>query len=131
MDVFLKVVAGVFIALTLYLVLQKQGKEISLVLTIIVCCMIVIASIRFLQPVMDFFADLEEMGRLDGDMLKVLVKAVGIGVLSEITTLICTDAGNNALGKTLQMVASAVIAWISIPLFTKLLSLMEGLLEAV
>ena len=64
-------------------------------------------------------------------LIAILLKAVGIGILSEITCMICTDSGNAALGKVIQFLTSAVILWLCIPLFTQLIELIEGVLGAV
>jgi hypothetical protein len=44
---------------------------------------------------------------------------------AEIAELICADSGNQALGKSVQILASFVIIVIAIPLFTALLDLIE------
>lgn len=131
MDGFIKAIAGVLIAIVLGLVLSKQGKDISALLTIAVCCMVITAAVTYLRPVVDFFEKLESIGQLDSGMLTILLKAVGIGLLAEVTSLICADAGNAALGKTLQIFASAVILWISIPLLTSLINLVEEILGEI
>lgn len=131
MNVFLKVIAGVLIALVLSLVLDKQGKDISLLLILTVCTMVMLVIVNYLQPVLDFIKRLQIMGQLDPEILEILMKAVGIGLIAEITGLICVDAGNGALGKTLQMLAGAVIIWMSIPLLNQLLTLIEKILGEV
>ena len=130
MDVFIKVSAGVLIALVLTLVLDKQEKHISIVLSLSVCCMVIAGAVTFLEPVTDFFSHLQDVANLDARMLSVLLKSVGIGLLGEITALICSDAGNAAMGKALQLMSTAVILWLSIPLFTALLDLVEKILVA-
>lgn len=131
MDIFIKAAGGVLVALVLHLILAKQGKDISLLLTIAVCCMVASSAVSYLDPVIVFFEKLQTLGQIDSGMLEIILKAVGIGLLSEITCLICTDAGNAALGKTLQLLASAVILWMSVPLFNSLISLVEEVLGSV
>ena len=131
MNVYLKVIAGILIALILGIVLDKQGKDISILLTLAVCAMVMLAVTNYLQPIMDFMKRLQNIGQLDSDVLQILIKAVGIGLIAEITNLICVDAGNGALGKTLQVLASAVIIWMSIPVFNQLLELIEKILGEV
>lgn len=128
MDIFFKASAGVLVTTVLCLALSKQTKDLSVLLVISVCCMVVTAAITYLEPVVNFFGTLQTMGNLDSDMMRILFKAVGIGFLAEITALICTDAGNAALGKALKLLASAVILWISLPLFTGLIELVEDIL---
>lgn len=131
MDVFVKALCGALIALVLYLVLAKQGKEISLMLTAAVCCMIAAAAVNYLEPVINFIERLQTLGQLDSEMIRVVLKSVGIGILSEITCMICNDAGNAALGKTIQILAAAVVLWLSVPLFTSLINLVEEILSSI
>lgn len=131
MDTFLKALAGVLVTLVLYLVLLKQSKDISALLTVMACCMITAVAVKYLDPVFVFFGKLEVIGNLDSNMLEVLLKAVGIGMLTEVAGLICTDAGNAALGKTLQILASGTILWLSVPLFTSLIELVEEILVSI
>ena len=131
MDTFVKVTAGVLIALVLYIILEKQGKDLSAMLTIGVCCMVMAACVVFWEPVIGLFRHLQCVARLDEDMVEILLKSVGIGLLGEITALICADGGNAAMGKSVQLLASAVILWISVPLFTALIELVESVLGNV
>ncbi len=131
MNDFIKAVAIALIAVVLGLILAKQNKDISVLLTLAVCAVIVIVALEYLHPVIDFFRKLKVLGQLDSELFGVLLKAVGIGLLSEITGLICTDSGNGALGKTLQILSTAVIIWISLPLLNSLLDLVGKILEAV
>ena len=57
-----------------------------------------------------------------------MLKAVGIGVISEIAVLICQDSGNAALGKGLQLLATIVVLWLALPLMQGLLELVQKIL---
>ena len=131
MSIFLKAVGGVLIALILWISLAKQGKDFALVLTLIVCAMIFVASVSFLRPLVQFIRKLQETGNLDKDMVSVIMKSVGIGIIGEICTLVCKDAGNESLGKAVQFLSITVVLWISIPVFEKLLSLLDNILGSI
>ena len=122
------VLAWVLLAVVLGLSLGKQ-KDIGVLLTMAVCCMVAMIAISYLEPVLDFLRELETLGDLQGDMLGILLKAVGIGLVSEIAGLVCNDAGNGSLGKTLQMLGSAVILYLSLPIFTAMLELIREILR--
>ena len=128
MSIFFQATAGVLVASIVGIALAKQGKEFSAVLTISVCCMVVLLSISFLEPVLDLICQLEALGNLNGEMVRILFKVVGIGLVSEIAGMVCTDAGNASLGKALKMLATAVILWLSIPVFHALLELIQEIL---
>ena len=131
MNEFLKATAGVLTALILYLCLNKHSKDSSILLTLAVCAMVLLSAMSILRPVLAFLERLQEIGDLDTDLLSILLKAVGIGMIAEISMLICKDAGNESMGKTIQMMATAVVLWISIPVFDKLLTLMNKILGSI
>ena len=131
MDIFIKATAGILIAVVLSIVLSKENKDISILLVIIVCSMVAAVAIGYLQKIMAFIEKLERIGNLNSSLIKILLKCVGIGLLSQITSMICTDSGNAAMGKVLQILASAVVLWLCVPLFTQLLELVENMMGAV
>ena len=129
MERFFQAAAGVLVTVILILVLRKQGSEISLLLSVLVCCMIGCLAAYYLGPVVQFLQRLQKIGSLDGSFVNTLLKIVGICFTAEIAGLICEDSGNGALGKVLQFLASAVILYLSLPMLSKLLDLVEGILE--
>ncbi len=131
MDIFLKAAVGGLITSVICLTMAKQGKDISVALGICVCCMILAAAMEYLRPVVDFVTRLQALGSLNSQTVEILLKCVGIGFLAEIAGLICTDAGNASLGKTLQIFASVLILWLALPLLDSLLELVESVLGAV
>lgn len=128
MDIFFKICAGVLICAVLSIMLSRQEKDLNLMLIMAACSMVVIAAMTFLQPVIEFVDRVISLSGLNEGLISVIFKAVGIGLVSEVTCLICTDAGNSALAKVLQILTSAVILWISVPLFEKLLDTMDEIL---
>ena len=128
---FLQACGGALIAVILYLTLGKQGKELGLVLTLAACSMILLLGLRYLEPVLDLVSQLKQMGSLDLELVEILLKGAGIGLLAELACLICTDAGNSALGKSVQILGSGVILWLSVPLFGRLMELLQQILGGV
>ena len=131
MEPWLQACGGALIVVILCLTLGKQGKDLGLLLTMAGCCLVLLPAVRYLEPVMDFVRQLEDLGNLDGDLVGILLKAAGIGFLTEICNLVCSDGGNAALGKALQLLGSGVILWLSIPLFQALLDLLQKILGGV
>lgn len=123
---FWKVITGILLTVVLCLTIGK--KEISTILSMIVCCMAAVIAISYLKPVLDFLYQLETLGNLKNGMLDILLKSVGIGILCELTGRICSDAGNDSLAKMMQMLASASILYLSIPVFRALLTLIQEIL---
>ena len=131
MELFLKASAGVLISVILYIILSKNEKNMALILSVAVCCIIGAAAMAYFKPIIDFLYELRSIGDLDGELLQVLLKSVGIGLLAEIVGLVCTDAGNAAMGKILQLLGSALILWLSLPLLRSLIELVREILGGI
>lgn len=120
--------ALVIVAAIMNQLLSKQGKDFALLLTLAVCCTVAVVAMEFLQPVLEFTRQLQQLASLDQDALSILIRAAGIGIITELTQLICADAGEKSLGKVLQLVGTAAIVYLSLPLMSGFLELMENVL---
>lgn len=128
MELFWKASAGILIALVLVLTLGKQERDMGVLLTIAVCCMTGIAAIQLLEPVLDFLYALQAMAYMEGSILSTLFRLAGIGLVAELVSMICNDAGCSSLGKNIQLLASTVILYLSIPIFENLIELIREIM---
>ena len=131
MDTVLRTIAGVMLALILGITLSKQGKDMTVVLTVAVCCMVVTVAISFLDPVVDFFSLLRSVGDLDSDIMEIILKCTGISLIAEIAGLICSDSGFGAMGKAIKILAVAAVLWLSLPLMTSLVEMLQSVMGEV
>ena len=131
MDIFLKVMAAVLIAVILKMVLAKQSADTALLLTIAVCCIVVCASLSYIQPIISFAYRMVELGNFGSSHLGIILKSVGIGMISQIVTLVCADSGNQSISKAVQIMTIAVILCLSVPVLEQMLSLIEAVLEEI
>jgi len=131
MERFFQAAAGIMAAVIMWVILSKQGKEYALLLSVGACCLVLVAAFQFLEPVLDLLKQLQTLGNLQPQWLSVMLKAVGIGLVVEMGALICSDAGNASLGKTLQILGAVAVLWLSIPLMNSLISLLEQILGGI
>lgn len=131
MDIIFKSSACAIIAVILGLAINRQGKDYAILLSLAVCAMIAMIALRYLEPVLDLFDTLREIGGLNIELVQILLKVLGVSLISQISCMICNDAGNSALAKTLQILTAAVILWLSLPLYNGLLELIKEVLEAI
>ena len=125
MEPFWKAAALALIAAVLSLTLKNQDKEYALLLSVAACLMVTAITVTYLKPVFAFLKELETLGDLRGDMLANLITALGVGLASEIASMICTDAGNASLTKAIQLLGGAVILYLSVPMFSALIDLIQ------
>lgn len=131
MDGFWKATAAILLTVVLTLAVGRQEKDLSALLSMAVCCLVGIVALSYLKPVLEFMEELGELGEISGGTLEILMKAVGIALVSELAGMLCSDAGSSSLGKMLQMLGSAAILFLSIPLFRSLLTLIQEILGEI
>ena len=131
MSIFYKILAGAMVTVVLCVFLSKNNKDYATLIILTASALILISSVSYLQPVLDFVMHLKRKANLDNDALQIIFQAVGVGILTEIIGMICCDAGFSALDKAIKFASSAVILWLSIPLFEALLELLETILGNV
>lgn len=126
MDIFWKATGLSLIIIILVLGIGKS--EFSVLLSIAGCCMVAASAVSFLKPVWELIWEIEAVGELQDGMLRILLKAAGISLVSELAGVICADAGNGALSKTLHLLSCAVILYLSIPVIRTLVTLIQDIL---
>lgn len=125
---FWKTTAGILIAVVLILAVGKQEKDIAMILTMATCVMVGIAAFAVLEPVMDFLYRLAELGNFRLEILKILMKITGIGMISELAQMICKDSGNAVLSHGMQILGTAMILLLSLPVLEMFLDLLQQIL---
>ena len=126
MDIFWKATGLSLIIIILGLGIGKS--EFSVLLSIAGCCMVANFAVSFLKPVWELIWEIEAVGELQDGMLRILLKAAGISLVSELAGVICADAGNGALSKTLHLLSCTVILYLSIPVIRTLVTLIQDIL---
>ena len=128
MDGFLGACGAVFLGIILTVNLSGHRKDMAALLTLAVCVMIALVAVQYIRPILEFMEELEEIGGLDRDMIRILLRIVGIGIVSEIAVPVCSDTGNASVGKSLQFLAVMTMLWLSIPLFRSLIQVLQEIL---
>ncbi len=108
-------------------VLKKYCGELSILLSIVATLIIGMFFLRMFQPVLSFVEELRELTGLDRGLLEPVLKCLGIGLLSQICINVCTDAGQTAIGKMIQVSGCILCLYVSLPLFRGVLSLIGSL----
>lgn len=131
MTEYIRALALVLIGVILSVVVGRQSRDMSLLLTLAVCALVCLGALEFLEPVVQLLQQLQSLGALDTEAITILLKSALIGLSAELAGLLCADAGENALGKALQVLANAAVLWLSLPLFRQILGMIEEVLAQI
>ena len=131
MSALLKLVSLVLLTVVLSLAVEKTEKDISAVLGMVALCVAACAAVTVLEPVLDYLVELRRVFNLPGELVNVLLKAVGIALTAELSAAVCTDAGSASLGKVLQILGGALVLSLSIPMFRTLMTIVKELIVGI
>lgn len=131
MEGFFQAAGAVVILVILCLLVSSRDKSFASLLVMGGCAMVLMLGISYLSPVVSFLQDLQSLGNLQPELVKILMKVTGIGILTEITVLLCADSGNSSLGQSLRILSTGVILWLSLPIFQAMLDLVQSILEGL
>ncbi len=119
---------GIAVFVVLFsLYLKPQQKELS-VLFVICGTLILFAlalsksgeALQFIRDTMELSAFSEEMG--------IMCKALGIAVIAQIGADICREAGESVVATQVELVGKAEILLLSLPLVTRIMTLIREML---
>lgn len=128
MDDALKLTALALTAALLALVVKKQSPELALALTLCACALGAALLLNGFRPVLNLAGSLAKQAELDGTLTAPLWKCLGLGLLTEIAAAVCSDAGQTALAKLVELGGGLLCLVVSLPLLQAVLSLIEELL---
>lgn len=125
---YLKLSVLALTAALLALTLRKNAPDTSLLLTLAACVAAGGMILSWIEPILDLFLTLGNRAGLDEKLTAPLLKASGIGFLTQFASSVCADAGQTALSKLVELGGTVLCLCISLPLLDAVLSLIEKLL---
>ena len=128
MSEFWKTTSIVLLTVILGLAVGKTERDISAVLSLVAACIAAGVAVTILEPVLDYLWELQRLCDLPEELVSVLLKAVGIALVAELSSAVCTDAGNALLGRMLQILGGAVVLSLSVPMFRTLMTIIKEMI---
>ena len=127
MEVLLRVAALGILAALLVTVLKKQSPETALLLSLAACVLIALLLVDTLKPLLRFFEKLHKQTGLSEGLLAPMAKSVGIGLLTQISSSVCADAGQGAIARLIELCGGILALSVSLPLFENVLDLIGSI----
>ena len=120
--IFVCVVAAILAA-----ILKQYNATFSLI-TIIAAAIIIttVTASKAIDLFDNMFSVVEDIGGT-AELLKLLIKAVCISVLAEISSNICKDSGNSSLAVCVDVTAKIILFVLAFPLVEYLITIIQDL----
>ena len=131
METFWKAIAVIILTVILGVTLGKTEKDISVVLSVAACSIIMIIAMKYLEEVIAFLWQLSSKESEQIPSIKIILKITGVALVTELTTLISSDAGNSSLGKAVDILGNAAILNLALPLLETFLTILQELMGLI
>lgn len=111
--------------------ISKTEKDISLVLSIAASSLVLLTAMRYLSELIDFLWQMNNNAVWKNPFVEPLLKISGVALMTELTSLISSDAGHSSLGKAMQILGNTVILVLTIPVFESFFAVVQELLRII
>lgn len=91
--------------------------------------MIFLSVLGELGPLVSQLRDLAESQSLPGEVLPVVLKAVGIALVGGLASQLCRDAGESALAYTVELAGKGAILAVSLPLVVRIFEYLKEIVS--
>ena len=128
MEQFFQVLAVALITVTAILFLRKRAGEFTLILALLCISVLCYFAVSMLQPVLELLDRLEELSGVNTAVLSPVMKTAMIGILTNIGAGVCADSGENGIAKMVEFCGTAAALYLSVPLISAVLEMLDNLL---
>lgn len=130
MEVF-KIIGVAFITAISTIILRATKPELSFAVTVVGVIVILLMIIDSMENTVGIFMRMAQLTGVENGLIKILVKIVGVGYLTEFAAGILNDFGSTAVADKVVLGGKIAILVLSLPVLEGLLQMIGGLLQFV
>lgn len=118
-------VCGLFLTV----LLRDYNKTVSLLVMLATSAIIFFLVLGGVTDIFDLIVDLSAGAGSAAEYIKLMMKVLGITLISQFAADMCRDAGENSLANQTETAAKIIVVLMVLPLFETVLNIITGLLE--
>ncbi len=115
--------------LLLTVFLRDYNKTVSIVVMLASAVIIFFLVLDGLSGIFTYIAEISSGAESTAEYIKLMMKVLGITLISQFTADMCRDAGENTLANQTETAAKIIVILMILPLFEAVLNIITGLLE--
>ena len=125
----IKIAALIIIAVILSNGIPLLSKEITVFVTFSCCTVIILYTLKMIIPAVEYIKNIAHSISFEG--FDVILKAVGIGLITQFVYDTAVDCSNKTLANQMVMAGRVSILIIAIPLFEEIFKIIEQLTNVI
>lgn len=107
--------------------LRSINQELCLLSVICTGILILFSAFKYLSETFELFKKISELGKIDNELIKLVIKIVAIGYIVEFAAGILEDFGLKSISNKLIFAGKIIILSVSVPIFYTLINVLVGL----
>ena len=127
----IKIIGIAFITAITAVLLRSTKPELSFAVTVTGIIIVLLFLMDALQGTLAAFGKIAEMTGVENGLLKILLKIIGVGYITEFGAGILTDFGSSAIADKVILAGKLTIVMLSLPIIESLFVLVRGFLQLV
>ena len=128
MDI-LKIIGVAFIVAICSIIVKTTKPELSFAINTIGAVVILLQIFNNLPQISSFFNQIALLSGIENGMIKLLLKIVAIGYITEFSFDLLVDFGNVSIADKVVLAGKITIIVLALPIFESLLKLVQSFLN--
>lgn len=108
--------------------IKSIRPEIGLAIGLVSGMILAGYALNEMREVLEVFETIRSYSGIPKSYFQILLKLIGISFLCEITSNLCRDAGQETIGKQIELIGKLSILAVSVPIFQAFLETVQELL---
>lgn len=117
------------VCLLLAVFLKSQNKMFALLVTLGGAVLIFLISSDAAFNVFDALSDIEDSAGYTGTYVTMMLKVLGISIVTQVVSDICRDNGESALASQTEIASKIMVLAMLLPLFQTVIQIVTGLVK--
>lgn len=126
MELLIKAAAIAAVGVVLTLVLKKNSPETAILMTLALCCLLLYLTLDVLGNITDFITELSDFAGVTSAAISVVLKTVGIAIVTKLVSSVCSDAGQSSVASALEIVGAAAALYVALPLMKSVFEMINS-----
>lgn len=127
----IKIIGVAFVSAIVSILLKSTKPELSFAVAVTGAILILLFLVDLLQGAVNIFVKIASVSGVNNGLIKILIKIVGVGYLTEFSAGVLTDFGYGSLADKVVLGGKLMILILALPIIESLLGLIVKFLQLV
>lgn len=118
----------IIIAVIMALSLKSRNPEISSLISVAICTIIIALCIGRIGTIMDTLRRISDYVKIDSAYIVILLKLIGIAYICEFASGISKDAGYSAVAAQIELTGKLTMLLVSLPVLMQVIETILGMM---